>query len=343
VALLRLAEDQHMLLLVLHHIVSDGWSNSILFREIGALYAAFSQGRPAQLPPLPLQYADFALWQRQGLAEAGERAGSPLQTQLAYWKQQLAGVSPLALPTDYPRPPVPTGQGATHTFQVPLPVSQALGALNQREGVTLFMTLLAAWQALLARYSGQEDIAVGTPIANRTRAEFEGLIGCFVNTLVLRSDLAGNPSLRVLLERVRAGAGRQLPDGLRAGGLLLLFFEQYIEQLAPFGAEIFKVFGWVAHQKYPQKGSSSCLRFSSSARTSWSESWLSRARTSCSAQSWWRAWRALAAWASPATVGASKKAWTEISSWSTWRRRETKRVACNESPARSKKLSWTPT
>ena len=200
--LLRLAAEEHLLLLNVHHIASDGWSMGVLWRELSSLYNAFVSGHAPDLPRLPIQYADYAVWQREWLQ------GEVLEGQLAYWKEKLADLSPLELPTDRPRPPVPSYQGAHLTFDLPAPLTQALKELSRREGVTLFMTLLAAFQVLLHRYSGQDDIAVGTPIAGRGRTELEGLIGFFVNTLVLRSDLAGNPAFTELLgtgARDRAG------------------------------------------------------------------------------------------------------------------------------------------
>ncbi|MCL5995880.1 MAG: amino acid adenylation domain-containing protein, partial [Chloroflexi bacterium] len=196
--LLRIGAQDHVVLWTTHHIVSDGWSGGVLMREVAALYAAFCAGQPSPLPELPVQYADFAQWQRQWLQ------GDVLQAQLAYWKQQLSGSPPLLeLPTDRPRPATQTSIGAHHTFDLSPSLARALKALSQREGVTLFMTLLAAFQVLLSRYSHQDDICVGTPIANRDRAEIEDLIGFFVNTLVLRTDLSGNPSFRELLAQVR--------------------------------------------------------------------------------------------------------------------------------------------
>ena len=195
--LLRLAAEEHVLLLTMHHIVSDGWSQGVFWRELQALYEAFATGKPSPLPELSIQYADFAHWQRQWLQ------GEVLEAQLAYWKQQLAGLSTLQLPTDRPRPAVQTFRGARHPVVFSPPLMQALKALSQQHGVTLFMTLLAAFQILLHRYTGQDDIVVGSPIANRNRSEIEGLIGFFVNTLVLRTNLSGNPSFRELLGRVR--------------------------------------------------------------------------------------------------------------------------------------------
>jgi amino acid adenylation domain-containing protein len=218
--LLLLDEDDALLLWTMHHIVSDGWSSGILLGEVSSLYNAFVQNRPSPLSPLPIQYADYALWQRQWLQ------GSVLQRQEEYWRQQLAGSAPLNLFTDHPRPPEQTTHGATQVLRLPEELSQRLQELSQQEGVTLFMLLLAAFQVLLARYSGQEDITVGTPIANRTREEIEGVIGFFVNTLVLRTDLSGSPTFREVVRRVReislgAYAHQDLP------------FEYLVERLQP--------------------------------------------------------------------------------------------------------------
>ncbi len=169
VTLLRLDESEYVLLLILHHIVSDGWSMGVLIREIAVLYAAISSEKPFPLPPLPIQYADFAHWQREWLQ------GEVLETQLTYWRQQLDGISVLNLPTNQPRPAVQTYRGATQLLQLPKSLSLALEALSQQEGVTLFMSLLAAFQTLLYRYTQQEDIAVGSAIANRNRSE----ISCY--------------------------------------------------------------------------------------------------------------------------------------------------------------------
>src|SRR5262249_2458714 len=163
-----------------HHIVCDGWSIGVLFRELSALYGAYTAGRPSPLSELPIQYADYAVWQREQLQ------GEALAEQLAYWKAQLADLPTLQLPTDHPRPAGPSFRGAHRTFSPPPELAARLRELSRREGATLFMTLLAAFQVLLSRYSGQQDIVVGSPIAGRTRAEVEGLIGFFVNTLVLR-------------------------------------------------------------------------------------------------------------------------------------------------------------
>jgi amino acid adenylation domain-containing protein len=198
VALLRLGDEEHVGLLTMHHIVSDGWSTGILIRELARLYVAISAGGSLSLPELPIQYADFAHWQRQWLQ------GEVLETQLAYWKQQLAGApSLLDLSTDRPRPVVHTFRGAHQSMMLPKTLTAGFKALGRQEGVTQFMTLLAAFKALLYRYTSQDDLIVGAPIANRNRLEIEGLVGCFVNALVLRTDLSGNPSFRDLLRRVR--------------------------------------------------------------------------------------------------------------------------------------------
>jgi len=196
--LLRVEEEEHIFLLVIHHIISDDWSSNVLFAELATFYEAFSQGGAWPLPDLPIQYADYAVWQRQWLQ------GDILQAHLAYWEKQLKGIPPLLeMPTDRPRPAIQTFAGDYQSFSLPEELSTALKALSQREGVTLFMALLAAFQVLLSRYSGQEDICVGSPIANRTQSELEPLIGFFVNTLVLRGDLTGDPTFRQLLQRTR--------------------------------------------------------------------------------------------------------------------------------------------
>ncbi|MBZ4336731.1 condensation domain-containing protein, partial [Corallococcus sp. AS-1-12] len=196
--LLKLDARDHVLVITMHHIVSDGWSLGVLVREVGALYAAFVQGHPSPLPELPVQYADYAAWQR------GWLQGATLQREVDYWKQKLAGAPPvLELPTDRPRPAVRGNAGATQGFLLPQSLTQCLRSLAQREGASLYMVLLAGWQVLMSRYSGQDDISVGSPIAGRTRAEVEGLIGFFVNTLVLRTNLSGDPSFRGLLQQVR--------------------------------------------------------------------------------------------------------------------------------------------
>jgi len=199
VRLLKLDEEEHLLLLTMHHIVSDGWSMEVFVRELTTLYNAFSENRPSPLTELPLQYVDFALWQREWLK------GEVLEQQLAYWRQQLSGALPvLSLPLDRPRPPVRTTRTSHEAVAIPEDVRIALRQIGQRESATMFMTLLAAFKILLARLSGQSDIIVGTPIAGRSRAELENLIGFFVNTLVLRTDLSGDPTFRELLQRVRS-------------------------------------------------------------------------------------------------------------------------------------------
>jgi amino acid adenylation domain-containing protein len=196
--LFKLAPAEHVLLLVTHHIVFDGWSIFILWQELSSLYSTFCQGLSSSLPELPIQYADFAQWQHQQL---GDRE---LDHQLQYWKQQLAGANPLLeLPTDYSRPPIQTYAGASQSFVINQDLVGSLKAIGIQDGATLFMVLLAAFKTFLYRYSGQEDIIVGTPFAGRNRAETDSLIGFFVNTLVLRTDCSGNPSFQKLLGRVR--------------------------------------------------------------------------------------------------------------------------------------------
>ncbi len=199
--LLRLDGEDHVAALTMHHIASDGWSIGILVREVGTLYAAFAEGRPSPLTELPVQYADYAVWQRSWLH------GEALESEISFWRRQLAGLpSLLSLPTDRPRPAVQSTRGATRPVRLPAELTRQAQALSRREGATLFMVLLAGFQALLARYSGQQDLAVGTPVAGRNRVEIEGLIGFFLNTLVLRGDLTDQPSFRELLGRVRETA-----------------------------------------------------------------------------------------------------------------------------------------
>lgn len=197
----RIAANDHWFVLVTHHIACDGWSLGVFYRELSALYAAFAHGqpeRPAKLPDPVIGYGDFAAWQRSWV-----EASSCLADSLTYWKTQLADASVLKLPTDRPRPRIQTYRGAVHLFHLDDTLNRKLIGLSQREGVTLFMLLLAAWQTLLHRYSGQEDILVAAPIAGRGRVETEGLIGVFLNLLVLRCDLSGDPSFSSLLKRVR--------------------------------------------------------------------------------------------------------------------------------------------
>ncbi|NEP13416.1 MAG: AMP-binding protein, partial [Symploca sp. SIO2C1] len=198
VTLLRLDPERHLLLMTMHHIICDRWSLGVLVQELSTLYEAFCQGKPSLLPDLPIQYVDFVHWQREWLT------GEVLEKQLNYWKQKLAGVSPvIELPTDDPRPAEPTFKGGVESFQLDLNLTQKLRQLSQESESTLFMTLLAVFFVLLSRYSGQSDLAVGSPIANRNRGEIEPLIGFFVNILVLRADLSDNPTFRELLNRVQ--------------------------------------------------------------------------------------------------------------------------------------------
>ena len=219
--LLRVRNEEHVLILTTHHIISDGWSQGVLTAELGALYEAGITSRSSPLPQLPIQYADFAQWQRGWLKD------DELDRQLAYWREQLTGAPPsVDLPNDGARPPQLNYQGATFLFELSPELSASLTALSRREGTTLFMTLLAVFKALLFRYTGQSDIVVGTPVANRNREEVEGLIGFFVNTLALRTDLSGNTTFRELLQRVRevslgAYAHQDLP------------FELLVEELQP--------------------------------------------------------------------------------------------------------------
>ncbi|WP_438016891.1 amino acid adenylation domain-containing protein [Sorangium sp. So ce315] len=196
--LLTLGDREHVLLLTMHHVVADGWSLGVLVRELGALYAASLDGRPPALPALAVQYSDYAVWQRRWL-ESGE-----LERQVDYWRRHLEGLPRLQIRTDRPRPPVQSFRGRNRYFTLPKPLTDALEAVSRREDCTLFMALLAVFNVVLQRHSGQDDIAVGTDIANRSQAETEGLIGFFTNQLVMRSELSGDPSFRELLGRVRA-------------------------------------------------------------------------------------------------------------------------------------------
>ena len=220
VGLLRLREDEHVLLLTDHHIAADGWTMNVLWGELAQLYAAASQAGSPDLAPMRLQYADFAVWQRQWFR------GEVLETQLRYWREQLASLPMLELPTDHPRPRVQTYRGGGHELRLPEPLVNALADLARRQNATLFMVLFSAFAVLLSRYTGQEDVVVGSPISGRNRTEIEGLIGFFVNTLVLRADLSGKPDFSELLRRVRemtlaAYEHQDLP------------FEKLVEELAP--------------------------------------------------------------------------------------------------------------
>ncbi|HEV7515919.1 MAG TPA: condensation domain-containing protein, partial [Thermoanaerobaculia bacterium] len=239
--LLRSGAERYALLLTLHHIAADGWSIGVLVREVAELYGAAAAGRRAQLPELPIQYADYAIWQR------GWLAGELLERQLAYWQRQLAGAPELLeLPTDRPRPAVQTFAGASLAFALPAELADGLTVLSRSSGATLFMALLAAFQALLGRYSGQEDVVTGTPIAGRNHVLTERLIGFFVNSLAIRTRLLGDPELRELLARVRestlsAFAHQDLPFEKLVGKLPLarnrshapLFQVAFVLQNAP--------------------------------------------------------------------------------------------------------------
>jgi amino acid adenylation domain-containing protein len=195
--LLRLGTNKHLLLIVMHHIISDAWSTGVFIQELSQLYTAFVSDRSNPLPKLPIQYADFAVWQRQLLQ------GEFLESQLTYWQGQLNQLPVLNLPTFRPRAEVTTNFSAKETFVIPADLSQAVNLLSRQAGVSLFMTMLAVLQVLLQRYTSQDDIVVGTDVANRNRSEIEPLIGFFINLLVLRTDLSGNPSFTELLQRVR--------------------------------------------------------------------------------------------------------------------------------------------
>jgi alpha-ketoglutarate-dependent taurine dioxygenase/acyl carrier protein len=218
--LLKSSETEHALLLTMHHIISDGWSLGVITQELAAVYQTFAAKQESPLPELAVQYADFAHWQREWLT------GEVLENQITYWRKQLGQIANLELPTDRPRPPVQSFRGARRFFTLPAELTESLSALSRREGVTLYMLMLAAFNVLLNRYSNQDDIVVGTDIANRNRSEIEPLIGFFANQLVLRTSLAGNPTFRELLERVRevtlgAYAHQDMP------------FEKLVEGLQP--------------------------------------------------------------------------------------------------------------
>ena len=218
--LVRLAEQDHILLVTMHHIVSDGWSGRVMMREFSKLYGAYVAGEEPTLPQLQIQYADYAVWQRKRLEAA------VLEEQIGYWRQQLAQLEPLRLPEDHSRLRIDSKEAAILHLGLPAEVSDALCALSRKQNVTLFMLLTAVFQLLLSRYSGQDDVAVGTPVAGRHWLETEDLIGCFVNTLVLRTKLSGNPKFAELLSRVRTVAlnGYQYEH---------LPFEKLVEELQP--------------------------------------------------------------------------------------------------------------
>ncbi|HKX27100.1 MAG TPA: amino acid adenylation domain-containing protein [Blastocatellia bacterium] len=220
VKVLKLGAEDHVVLFTTHHIVSDGWSMGILIREVAALYQAYGAGAASPLKELPIQYADFAVWQREWLK------GEVLKEELGYWQKQLAGLEELQLPSDHPRPAVPSYRGAGQPFIVEREVAARLRELCQREGVTLFMALLGGLDILLSRYAGQDDVVLGTDIANRNRAEVEGVIGFFVNQLVLRVEVKGSESFGTLMKQVRevclgAYAHQDVP------------FEKLVEALQP--------------------------------------------------------------------------------------------------------------
>jgi amino acid adenylation domain-containing protein/thioester reductase-like protein len=243
VVLVRLDNFEHALLITMHHIVSDGWSIRVIVRELSELYAAYVHGEPSPLPDLEVQYADYAIWQREWLQ------GDRLRTQLKYWSERLAGAPPqLQLPIDRPRPALESFKGRTLSFELPATLSKALKQLGRRAGATLFMVALAAYQVLLSRWSGQRDIVVGSPIAGRRSHEVEGLVGFFVNTLVLRSDVSPDLTFCQLLERVKemtlgAYAHQDLP------------FEELVKELRPerdlTRQPIFQV--WLALQNFPEE------------------------------------------------------------------------------------------
>jgi amino acid adenylation domain-containing protein len=225
VLLLRLADDEHLAVMTLHHIIADGWSMGVLVNELAALYRAFAQGRPSPLQPLAVQYADFSQWQREWLR------GEAMEAHLDYWRHQLAGApASLRLPYDFPRPAVPSLRSRRLPFDIPEPVTEGLKSLARETGTTLFQLLLATFQILLHGLSGQTEIVVGTPIANRNRLETEGLIGCFINALALRGDLGGDPSFLALLAKIRTMV-------LEAHTHEDLPFDRLVEELNPARGE----------------------------------------------------------------------------------------------------------
>ena len=196
-ALIKLHEQDHVLVVTMHHIASDAWSLSVIVKEVGELYSSYTENRAAQLPTPQIQYADFSIWQRKYLQ------GEVLNRKISYWKKKLEGVAPMELPTDFARPAVQSSRGANSSFRIDKDLLSAIELLSRQQGVTLFMTLLASFKVLLHRYSGQEDICVGTPIAGRQQQEVEDLIGLFVNTLALRSEVSSDTSFTGLLQQVK--------------------------------------------------------------------------------------------------------------------------------------------
>ena len=219
--LLKLGDEDHILVVGTHHIADDGWSTGILLRELTALYESALLGKPSQLPELSIHYADYAVWQRNWLQ------GEVLEHQLDYWRQRLEGAPPvLMIPTDRPRPEKPTFRGAIHRFLLPLSLLESVRALSRQQGTTAFMTMLAGFQTLVLHYTKQPDIVLGTDLANRTTVQTEALIGFFVNLLALRTDLSGDPTFAELLGRVRevalgAYAHQDVP------------FDKLVEELQP--------------------------------------------------------------------------------------------------------------
>ena len=196
--LISLNKDEHILVIVLHHIASDNWSNAVLVKEVAELYNSYINHKQPQLESLPIQYADFSIWQRNNLL------GDALNKKLDYWKEKLENVTTLQLPADFNRPALLTKNGAVVEFNVESNLSSQLSTITQSSGATLFMTMLSALNVLLSRYSGQEDICVGTPTAGRQQPEVENLIGFFINTLALRSEVKADQSFRELLQQVKA-------------------------------------------------------------------------------------------------------------------------------------------
>lgn len=220
VTLVCLQEREYVLLMTMHHIISDGWSLNVLSRELGVLYDAYSLGRPSPLPPQVLQYADYAIWQRDSLS------GQSIEEHLAWWRGRLAEVEPLRLLTDHPRPAVASFAGTYRSIAFGAELRKSLSALGRQERCTLFMTLLAGFSVLLSRYTGQDEIVIGTPVANRNQPELESVVGLFVNTLVVKTDTAGSPTFRELLWRARDAA-------LDAWAHQDLPFEKLVEELHP--------------------------------------------------------------------------------------------------------------